>query len=409
MSSVGGSGGSAGEESSSGSGGSAGAGAQDSGGSGGGLGSGGTGGSGGDTGAGSATYSASDIPTSNLSDDFEVEVEGDMNFNGEDCGSRAEIDTDEGVIRCYETGLTSRQPYYAFQVHTQDDGSEVAVFAAQNITVATSVQVEVVGTRPLILLATDTVRVQGFVAAVHDSVYDEEANAGGFSGPQDSESKGLGPGGGGPASSGVGAGGGAYCGAGGPGAAHAGGSLGAAGTPWGTEEIVPLIGGSSGGTGITDSGAGGGAIQISAGGGLQITATGVIHVGGGPGAWGGSGGGSGGAILLEAPEVNVAGTLAANGGGGGGGSSGGDDGSDASPDANFASGGPGVDDANGGNGAAADAIDGSPGAEGTGSARGGGGGGAGRIRINTDSGEATLSGVVSPSADSDCVTQGTRE
>lgn len=38
---------------------------------------------------------------------------------------------------------------------------------------------------------------------------------------------------------------------------------------------------------------------------------------------------------------------------------------------------------------------------------GGGGGGAGRIRINTKSSQATVSGVVSPATSTPCVTQGT--
>jgi hypothetical protein len=110
--------------------------------------------------------------------------------------------------------------------------------------------------------------------------------------------------------------------------------------------------------------------------------------------------------LLEASELHIAGTLAANGGGGGEGSVNGDDGLYASPDAVPAPGGvtgtPTTDD-DGGSGSAADAIDGSSG----GTVRGGGGGGAGRIRLNSNSGEAEISGVLSPDATTECVTQGT--
>lgn len=68
----------------------------------------------------------------------------------------------------------------------------------------------------------------------------------------------------------------------------------------------------------------------------------------------------------------------------------------------------------GGAGSAASDIDGSAGqytdSEGTiiglGNYGGAGGGGAGRIRINTTTGEATLSGTLSPSATTTCVSQG---
>ncbi len=99
--------------------------------------------------------------------------------------------------------------------------------------------------------------------------------------------------------------------------------------PWGTPEIVPLVGGQRGrgdmSPGTGRGGAGGGAIQLTAGENLRVSGT--IHVpgGGGTGACSvvsdlsATGGGSGGAILLEAPAVAVHGQLSANGGGGSGG------------------------------------------------------------------------------------------
>jgi hypothetical protein len=123
-----------------------------------------------------------------------------------------------------------------------------------------------------------------------------------------------------------------------------------------------------------------------------------------------SGGGSGGAILIESEVVTIAGTIAVNGGGGGSGAGSGagagkngDDGHDS--DATPASGGvPSATD-HGGNGAAGDTPDGDDGLSSTGES-GAEGGGVGRVRINTASGLATVSGLVTPSAKSGCLSQG---
>jgi hypothetical protein len=267
------------------------------------------GGSGGEAGSNTAPVNAAEVGfvPSNLPADLEIEVEADLIFDGETCASRAEIDTDLGEIRCYSPGLESRFPYFAFAVVEQSDGSEVAVFAGKNIIADAQVRIEVVGQRPLVLLAPGNITLRGPTQAVADSIYETEANAGGFSSPTAASSKGLGPGGGGPGGAAAGAGGGGYCGLGGIGGGVPAGATGAAGKAYGTPELVPLYGGSSGGSGTTqDSGAGGGAIQVVAGGKLTIAATASLHVGGAAGNWGASGAGSGGAILLEASEVSVA-------------------------------------------------------------------------------------------------------
>ena len=336
---------------------------------------------------------------SNLKGDLGLEVDEDLIFNGETCGNEAHVNTDTGEIDCSRSGV---RPSYQFRIATQGDGSEVGVFAGRNILVAPGLTIIVEGQRPLVFLAPGDVQINGTVEAIADSIYAHSGNAGGFSGPPGEQVKGQGPGGGSGTSSE--AGGGAFCGKGGKG----GGTTGApGGAPYGAAQLVPLIGGSSGGSGDLGGrgGAGGGAVQIIAGGKLTLSATGVIHVGGAGGGWNGGGGGSGGAILLEANEINIAGTLAANGGGGGEGDGvAGDSGLNASPDAIPAPSGNGTpsSDDNGGNGSAAKALDGSPG----GSVSGGGGGGAGRIRLNSKSGVALVSGVLSPSVDSECVTQG---
>lgn len=337
---------------------------------------------------------------SNLPADLDLEVEEDLIIDGETCASHAVIDTDKGEIRCYSPGLEQRHPTFVFKVVQQSDGSELAVFAGKNIIAAPTVQITVEGQRPLVLLAPGDISLRGSLYAIPDDIYFSKANSGGFSAPDAMQSKGLGPGGGGSTS--TQAGGGAYCGKGGKGGS-ATGSLG--GVAYGSPELVPLLGGSSGGAAGTDAGAGGGAVQVVAGGVLTIAATGVIHVGGGNGMWGSSGAGSGGAILLEAPDISVLGTLAANGGGGGEGTANGDDGFRGSPDDVAAPGGhTGTEttDDDGGNGSAAAAIDGSPG----GKTNGGGGGGAGRIRLNSTTGEAVVTGTVSPALETECVSQG---
>ena len=150
----------------------------------------------------------------------------------------------------------------------------------------------------------------------------------------------------------------------------------------------PLVGGSAGGVSFLTNGGepnGGGALQLVAGKSIVVGASGAISLPGGggdrgdaqisgPGGYGAGGGGSGGALLVEAPSVRVDGTLAANGEAGGG----------------------------TGDGAA-------PGAFRTTEARAaeGGGGGAGRIRINTRSGHAVITGVVSPAMTTPCATEGT--
>ncbi len=162
----------------------------------------------------------------------------------------------------------------------------------------------------------------------------------------------------------------------------------AGGAVFGTPEIASLDGGGGGGGGGGNGGpggGGGGAIQLISNTRIRIL-TGGINAGGCGGRSGnagndaGGGGGAGGAILLEAPIIEIDGALAVNGGGGGAGASSGTVYAEAgrldrSPAIGVAAG------ASGGNGAAgpAGATNGAT----TGGKGGGGGGGFGRIRINT--------------------------
>jgi hypothetical protein len=274
-------------------------------------------------------------------------------------------------------------------------GIKAGLFVCHDVIIESASSVKVTGELPLVLVATGKIQIVGLLSATATG---STAVAGGFA-VATSNTKGTGPGGGSLGNSDDrGASGGGYCGEGGPGGISP--MLSQGGPAFGTAELIPLLGGSSGGSDRTRGGAGGGAIQLVAAESIAIELTGVVAAGGG-GADGnsanGPGGGSGGAILLEAPTVSVAGILAVNGGGGGQGS-GSSGGYDANPDATAALGGGSV----GGPGSAGTALNGGAAL----AAGGGGGGGAGRIRINTANGNATFSGTLSPAASTTCVTQG---
>lgn len=298
----------------------------------------------------------------------------------------------------------------AFKLATQSDGTKVGVYVARTIRIEATAQLTVTGSFPIVLVALDQINILGRLIAAGKA---DVAICGGST-QTTANSKGGGLGGGGAGTSNAAGGGGSYCGVGGAGAVETAGPAAPGGTVFGSPQISPLIGGSSGGTSDTNGGAGGGAIQLVAANSLTIAPTGLIHVGGGGGGFGGaastqeaSGGGSGGAILLEAPVVTITGTLAANGGGGGEGALG-NGGADASGDDQVALGGNDpTRGSNGGNGSAGPTLNGTAGADMMGSTAGGGGGGAGRIRINTTTGSATLAGAkLSPPSTSACATQG---
>lgn len=213
----------------------------------------------------------------------------------------------------------------------------------------------------------------------------------------------------------------------------AGGSFGAHGggfalDPFGTEDLLPLLGGFAGedSCGARPGGGGGGAVQLSAAETVvvegQILANGGGGTGGGSGSYcnGGAGGGSGGAVLIEAATVEVAGGVAANGGGGGSGGTtdfSGYRGADGRAGIDQAPGGAAVRDepcllysdvisGYGGGGGTRDVGAQSGGLGGdetrcignTYSGDGGGGGSVGRIRINTTRGAQSClcNGTMSP-------------
>jgi len=315
---------------------------------------------------------------------------GDVELN--DCGPQISASgIPDGRIGCDGPGEAYKQ------IEGSGNGDKkYAIFVAKNFHVASGrVLGGVRGDRPVILIAREKITIDG-------SIQMFEGFGGAYALPN-AQQHGVGPGAGKGSSdttSGSG-GGGAFCGKGGN-----GGAVGATGgTPYGTPELIPLQGGSTGGALFASQA--GGAIQLVAGIEIVLAAGSYIDARGDGNS---SGGGSGGAILLEAPVVKVLGSLTANGGGGG--APGANAGKPGDRTSTPASGGQTPDNINGGNGGAGSTVDGTNGAlntqppnDGTGSASGGGG--AGRIRINTRSGAAEISGLVSPAFGSACASQGT--
>jgi hypothetical protein len=347
-------------------------------------------GGGSDAGAADAPPNLTFVPSNVPAGSIDFATAGDCVFS-----TTCRLNTDDGSSNCF-TGAT--KPYKYLAINQATAGYKAGVFICRSVRIETAGLVSVTGGLPLILVAAGDIDVVGELSATAEL---DKANGGGFA-TMDGGKMGGGPGGGAAASAGISGGGGAYCGKGGAGAA-AMGMGGPGGAPFGTPELVPLLGGSGGGSNFYGGGAGGGAIHLVAGGKLSILVTGRVSAGGGGG--GGhegqaGGGGSGGALLLEAPEIVCAGSLAVNGGSGGSGS-GGADGQNGQASSTPAAGAAAV----GGAGSAAAVLDGGEGVK-NGNNIGGGGGGAGRIRLNTRSGAAMITGPTSPTMATACVSQG---
>lgn len=293
----------------------------------------------------------------------------------------------------------------AIQQVAQPNGAPtLLVVGVRSFRVSAGVTLDIAGTHPVAIYSLGPVDIQGTIRA---------AASGSTEGNGALHSGGLGEPASAPDESGLGGAGGSFCGKGGDGAPVAG-DAGTGGTiavaPYGSPELVPLYGGSSGAN-HASSGYGGGAVQITSL--VSIAVSGEIDVNGDGGnqvfgatengSKSGGGGGSGGAILLEAPTVTGGGKLFANGGGGASGDDFGSDGQEsaiaapgAAPSGGAGSGGATVDGAKGSSAAKSGGV----------TDNGGGGGGAGYIRINTQSGVAGFNGTASPSLTSTCGTQG---
>ncbi len=207
--------------------------------------------------------------------------------------------------------------------YPQSGGADLCVIAGATITVGT---VRVTGAKPLVLAAMTTisVTVQLDASSIGVDVGGGANGAGCTVTTGQAQISGGGGGGGG--------GFGAVGAAGGRGAN--GGNPGLAGAPIAVTQIRGGCPGGKGGDGENGSGgrvgASGGALALLAGTSIQIAggvyASGAGGGGGSPASGNrgaGGGGGSGGLIVLEAPTINVVGTVTANGGGGGGGADGG--------------------------------------------------------------------------------------
>jgi hypothetical protein len=346
-----------------------------------------------DGGDGGPTTGLLATPSNVPSSAIETTDIADVVFNG-DCFA----DTSSGDLGCYGSIETF---HYASVAVDQPGGGTAMLFVVRSLRIAQAGQLHVYGGAPAIFFALDTMKIDGAITGVAAA----QTPAGAFE--QDSTGHGGGPGGGEPLLGYNGGGGGSYCGIGGKGGLASGTTPPKGGKSYGTPDLVPLIGGSSGGGGATvdnSGGTGGPAIELAAGRSLTISLTGVINVGGLGGRANGGAGGSGGALLLEAPTVAVHGTLAANGGGGAV-SNGGSSGQSGQPGDSPALG----SEATAGQGSAAAVVNGGDGSLDNGSVNssGGGGGGAGRIRINTATGKADLSGaIISPPPTTPCTTEG---
>ncbi len=321
------------------------------------------------------------------------------------------IDGEASTIDCG----TNRLAPFATKIVTLADQTRVSVFLAKSFRIETSTVVRTKGALPIVFAALDTISVLGTIQVL-------PGTSGGALQTEAHERGGGAGGGSASTESGLAGGGASFCGLGGkPGSA--GPVINEPAPAYGNAELVPLVGGSAGASGWSSNrgSSGGGALQMMAGKSITVTPSGAISAGGGAGAdgtptgeeSGAGGGGSGGALLLEAPSVTVAGTLAANGGSGGG--AGGyatSDGTAGRAESQPAQGGAGLNV--GGDGSAGLALNGGHGAwdptkkeNSFGIPPSGGGGGAGRIRINTSTGHASITGATSPALTTPCATEGT--
>lgn len=214
-------------------------------------------------------------------------------------------------------------------------GPELAILHVKSLTVSGGATVRVTGSRPLVVIASGPIVVDGVIDA---GARRSNRGAGGSTSGAGAGAGGTGvhagafrdSGGGGAGYGAVGARGGnatctPNCGAEDPATA------GTAGVAYGDLAMTTLQGGSGGGASSPNcaadpAGAGGGAIQLYSGTSITIGLAGGINVSGGGGGAGrncatnvgaASGGGSGGAVFLQSPMIDHNGTVAANGGGGG--------------------------------------------------------------------------------------------
>jgi hypothetical protein len=222
-------------------------------------------------------FAPSNVPESKL--DFTGL--GDVVWNDNLCGNTLSL-SDSMTTLCDGLGTT----YRSFE-HV-DGKAHYTVFVARSFRIEAGQSVTLSGTRPIILVALDSIEILG-------QLNGEPGRAGGAQ--QTGDGKGPGPGGGAFAGvPGMRGGGAGFCGTGG----DAGSAIAKGGIAYGTASMIPLLGGSSGGGPFP--GAGGSAVQLVAGVRVHVAASGRVYVPGGGGHSAlnlGGGGGSGGALLVR--------------------------------------------------------------------------------------------------------------
>ncbi|MEJ7598325.1 MAG: hypothetical protein WKG01_10480 [Kofleriaceae bacterium] len=284
------------------------------------------------------------------------------------------------------------------------------VVSVSAFTVSQGATLRLIGSRPLVVVAWDTIAIAG-VIDVSSIRSDNFMIDGAGANPGDDACNAAGAGESSQDSGGGGGGGfGASGGAGGDGK---GGNTNNEGGAAGTMVAVPVVvrGGCPGGDGGTGSsrgraGSGGGGLQLTAK--TSITITGRITAGGaggdgGHGDGGGGGGGAGGYLGFDAPSVQLrsGSIVAANGGGGGTGCDGGtgSDGRNGGLDADPAAGGGEnatlcAKPEGGGDGGAGTKLTGENGSDSPGDSAGGAGGAVGYVLVWSSS--LMAQGLVSP-------------
>ncbi len=240
------------------------------------------------------------------------------------------VDTDTGLIS--GPGAPIALPIRI--VDRSDIGlADLMIFSFRSLRIRSGAHVRVVGSRIPVFAAQGNISVEGTLDV--SAAPDGTGGPGGYDGGSQG-GRGFGPGAGssgliGPLRVQEGGGGGAGFGAtGGPGGPTSTAQGGQAGSPYGNPKLDPIVGGSGGGSGARGDqsipgggGGGGGAIALMSLTGVAVLTEGAVLAQGGGGFGGGTGdagggGGSGGGILIAAPQVQLLGLLAANGGAGGG-------------------------------------------------------------------------------------------
>ena len=355
------------------------------------------------TGAGGLGFTPANIDLTG----FDLGSVGDFVVDNDECS----INSDENLASCGDGANV-----LGFRIETQSDGTSVAVYVARSMTILADQNLAVVGSLPLVFVALDSITITGTL----DANSAQNLDSVGGQAQLTEDTQGGGPGGGGAGTATAAGGGGSYCGAGGAGAAESGAGP-AGGATWGTPTS-----------------------RRSSGARRAARATGT------PGAAAAACSWSPAARSRSTPPGRSTSAAAAAGSAGS---------ADRRPTAAAAAGRscsrrrrcrspgrsrptaaaaarerptapgrphptiraartrrptpprppaarPASDPPRAATGAPEPRFDGAPGAFTASNAAGAGGGGAGRIRIDTESGQATLGGTISPAESTPCVTQG---